>query len=98
MRPDEGHRATDKQLAALERRIAKLYGEAGEEIGKTIAEYFENFRKRDDEMRELIGTELNGREWTEEDYKQWRLNQIARGKRFEALRDKVAERRELLTR
>ena len=92
MRPDEGHRATDKQLAALERRIAKLYGEAGEEIGKTIAEYFENFRKRDDEMRELIGTELNGREWTEEDYKQWRLNQIARGKRFEALRDKVAER------
>ena len=92
MRPDEGHRATDKRLAALERRIAKLYGEAGEEIGRTIAEYFESFRKRDEEMRELIGTELNGREWTEQDYKQWRLNQIARGKRFEALRDKIAER------
>ena len=92
MRPDEAHRATDKQLAALERRIAKLYGEAGEEIGKTIAEYFESFRKRDEEMRELIGTELNGREWTEQDYQQWRLNQIARGKRFEALRDKIAER------
>ncbi len=92
MRPDEAHRATDKQLAALERRIAKLYGEAGKEIGKTIAEYFEGFRKRDEEMRELIGTELNGREWTEQDYKQWRLNQIARGKQFEAVRDKIAER------
>ncbi len=92
MRPDEAHRKTDKRLAALERRIAKLYGEAGEEIGKTIAEYFEGFRKRDEEMRKLIGTELNGREWTEADYKQWRLNQIARGKRFEALRDRIAER------
>ena len=92
MRPDEAHRATDKRLAALERRIAKLYGEAGKEIGKTIAEYFESFRKRDEEMRELIGAELNGREWTEQDYKQWRLNQIARGKRFEALRDRIAER------
>lgn len=92
MRPDEAHQLTDKRLAALERRIAKLYGEAGKEIGKTIAEYFESFRKRDEEMRELIGTELNGREWTEQDYKQWRLNQIARGKRFEALRDRIAER------
>lgn len=29
---------------------------------------------------------------TEEQYKQWRLAQIGRGKRFESLRDKVAER------
>lgn len=43
-------------------------------------------------MKKLIGTVQNGKEWTEEDYKQWRLNQIGRGRRFEALRDKIAER------
>lgn len=30
--------------------------------------------------------------YTAEDYKQWRLAQIGRGKRFEALRDRIAER------
>ena len=43
-------------------------------------------------MKKLIGTIQNGKEWTEQDYKQWRLNQIARGQRFEDLRDKIAER------
>ena len=35
---------------------------------------------------------LDAGEITEQQYKQWRLAQIGRGKRFEALRDKVAER------
>lgn len=43
-------------------------------------------------VQRLIGTIVNGREWTEEDYKQWRLAQMGRGERFEALRDKLAER------
>ena len=43
-------------------------------------------------MKERIGTVQNGKEWTEQDYKQWRLNQIGRGERFEALRDKMAKR------
>lgn len=43
-------------------------------------------------MRKLIGKEVNGRVWTEEDYKQWRLVQMGRGQRFEAMRAKLAER------
>ena len=35
---------------------------------------------------------VNGKLYTAEDYKQWRLAQIGRGKRFEALRDRIAER------
>ena len=89
---DLGHQLTDKKLAALERRIAKLYREAGEELQTTIDAYFEQFAKRDEEMKALIGTVQNGKEWTEADYKQWRLNQIGRGERFKALRDKVAQR------
>ena len=89
---DLGHQLTDKELAKLERRIAKLYREAGEELQATIDAYFEQFKKRDEEMKALIGTVQNGKEWMEADYKRWRLNQIGRGERFQAMRDKVAHR------
>ena len=89
---DLGHKLTDKELAKLERRIAKLYREAGKELQATINAYFEQFAKRDEEMKALIGTVQNGTEWTEADYKQWRLNQIGRGERYQAMRDKVAQR------
>lgn len=89
---DLGHKLTDKELAKLERRIANLYREAGEELRATIDAYFEQFKKRDEEMKALIGTVQNGKEWTEADYKQWRLNQIGRGERYQAMRDKVAQR------
>ena len=89
---DLGHKLTDKELAKLERRIAKLYREAGKELQETIDAYFEQFAKRDEEMKALIGTVQNGKEWTEADYKQWRLNQIGRGERYQAMRDKVAHR------
>lgn len=89
---DLGHKLTDKELAKLERRIAKLYRDAGEELQATIDAYFEQFAKRDEEMKALIGTVQNGKEWTEADYKQWRLNQIGRGGRYQAMRNKVAQR------
>ncbi len=89
---DLGHKLTDKELAKLEHRIAKLYREAGKELQATIDAYFEQFKNRDEEMKALIGTVQNGKEWTEADYKQWRLNQIGRGERYQAMRDKVARR------
>ena len=92
MKPDEGHNLTEKELAKLERRIASVYGEAAKELQETVNNYFKQFENRDAEMKELIGTVVNGKEWTEQDYKQWRLAQIGRGKRFEAMRDKLAER------
>lgn len=87
-RPDYAHKMTDAQLAKLERRIAKLYKEAADELTDTVKAYFEQFEKRDAAMKE----KLDAGEITEQQYKQWRLAQIGRGKRFTALRDKVAER------
>ena len=92
MKRDEGRRLTDAELEALEKRIREMYGGAAKNLQQIIDEYFSNFRLRDEEMQKLIGTIVNGREWTEEDYKQWRLAQMGRGERFEALRDKLAER------
>ena len=87
-RPDYAHKMTDAQLAKLERRIAKLYKEAADELTDTVKAYFEQFEKRDAAMKE----KLDAGEITEQQYKQWRLAQMGRGNRFTALRDKVAER------
>lgn len=91
-KPDCAHRMTDKELDELERRISAIYQEARNSLDETVRAYFESFRKRDEKMKKLIGTIRNGREWTEQDYINWRLAQIGRGERFQALRDKVAER------
>lgn len=91
-KPDEAHIWADQELAALEKRIAAEYKKAAEELQKKIDLYFASFAKRDAEQKALIGTIVNGREYTEQDYKQWRLAQVGRGERFEALRDRVAER------
>lgn len=87
-KPDEAHLLTEKELKALEHRISQVYKQAADEVTATIKAYFENFRKRDEEMHKQV----DAGEITEEYYKQWRLAQIGRGKRFEALRDQLAER------
>lgn len=91
-KPDEVHTQTDKALSKLEQRIAAEYKKAAEELQEKADAYFERFKERDAEQKALIGTIVNGREYTPEDYKQWRLAQIGRGERFEALRDRLAER------
>lgn len=87
-KPDEAHLLTEKELKALEHRISQVYKQAANEVTATIKAYFESFRKRDEEMHKQV----DAGEITEEYYKQWRLAQIGRGKRFEALRDQLAER------
>lgn len=85
---DYAHKQTDEQLSKLEQRIAKLYKEAAYELTDTVKAYFEQFEKRDAAMKE----KLDAGKITEQQYKQWRVAQMGRGKRYEALRDKVANR------
>lgn len=79
---------TDKELEALEKRIAEVYKQAEKDLDKEVKEYFAKFVLRDKEMQKLA----NAGEITQAELQQWRLTQMGRGQRFEALRDKVAER------
>ena len=88
MRPDKGYDLTEKELKALEKRIYDSYKEAYDGLTDIIKEYFAKFADRDEAEK----ARMDAGEITEEQYKQWRLAQIGRGKRFESLRDKVAER------
>lgn len=87
-KPDQAHQQTDKELHDLERRIATVYREAKNDLQQTVEDYFSFFAERDKAMKEKL---QNG-DITETYYLQWRLNQIGRGERFEALRDTMAER------
>ena len=79
---------TDKELSDLERRIAQVFKDAERDLDKEVKEYFAKFKLRDAEMQKLV----DAGEMTQADYQRWRITQIGRGQRFEALRDKVAER------
>lgn len=85
---DEGHKLTDKKLVRLERRITQVFRDAAAEMQGTVTAYFAQFEKRDAEMRAM----LEAGEIDEAHYKQWLLNQIGRGKSFEALRDEMTSR------
>lgn len=95
MKPNQNNtsdRMTDEALAQLERRIDDVYRQAAKEMNSIIDDFFQHFAALDKKMEALIGQQRNGKEWTAEDYKQWRLNQIGRGKRLEALCNKLAKR------
>ena len=87
-KPDAAHLQTDKELAKLEKRIAKIYKEAADDLQKTIDDYFAKFAKRDAKQK----ARLESGEITEQEYKQWRLAQMGRGERFKALQSRVSER------
>ena len=85
---DYGRRYTDERLADLERDIARLYGRAAEEMREKLAAHLERFAQKDEVMR----TRLDGGEITETDYHHWRLGQMARGERYEAVCEELTRR------
>lgn len=85
---DQAHKLTDKQLSELEKKIKKEYKKAANEVQKRIDECFSEFAKADKKKAEL----LKKGKITQEQYKNWRLKEIREAKRFEELRDRLAER------
>lgn len=85
---DKAHKETDEKLKALEKRIAKEYKQAEEDLTKTLEAYFKRFEKKDERWRAWVA---NG-DKTLEEYKEWRVGQMAIGERWEKQRDLMAER------
>lgn len=88
MKRDEGRVLTDEQLIELERKIRRVYASAAVELMETIDEHFGKFADKDAAMQ----AQVEAGKITKDQYLQWRLAYIGRGKRFEELRDKLAER------
>ena len=84
---DPAHRRTDKELAALEKRIAAEYRKAAQELQEKINAYFERFKERDAEQKKR----LEDGEITKQQYTQWRLVQIGREIGRASCRERVCQ-------
>lgn len=84
---DPAHEETERLIAEMEKKISKEYAKAEKELQTTIDDYFDRFRLKDQKWQEWVkdGTK------TKEQYKQWRIGQMAVGKRWENLKQTVSE-------
>ena len=51
---DKAHKATDKRLKAMERKLAAIYREAQKGISDKADAYFEQFQRLDEKKRKLV--------------------------------------------
>lgn len=82
----QGRKETDRKLLELEKKIRKEYDQAQKEIQKKLDEHFEKFKIKDITKRR----QLNDGIITTEEYKQWKIGQMATGDRWRDMRDTIA--------
>lgn len=84
---DYGHRETEKLIAQMDKKVAEVYQQAAQETQKKLDDYLKAFERKDAKKREL----LDAGEITQKKYNDWRTGQIMIGKRWEEMRDTLAQ-------
>lgn len=84
---DAGHEAAEEVLRSLERRIAREYGRALEDVRGQMAGFLARFERQDRAYRRRVE---NGHA-TEAQYRAWRRDQVMDSDRFRALVRKLSE-------
>ena len=84
---DPAHDETEALLAALEKRITEEYRQAEQEIQAKLDDYLKRFKKKDDTWRKWV---KQGKK-TKKEYNDWRIGQIAMGKRWREMKQTIAE-------
>ena len=83
---DYGHKVSDKELAKLEKRLAKEYETAEKEVREKLFKYLQDFERKDAEKKAQVKAGL----MSETEYNNWRVNQMIIGKRWESMRNVLA--------
>ena len=84
---DRGHELTDEILNKLEARIADEYAVATRDMQRKFREYMEKFEAEDEKQKAL----LKAGKITKKEYKDWRYRHMMVGKRWEAMKDVLAQ-------
>lgn len=84
---DLGHEETELILRETEADVNRVYRQAVEETQKKLDDYLRRFKVKDEAKRKL----LDAGEITQEEYNYWRTGQIMIGKRWEEMRDTLAQ-------
>lgn len=98
---DIGNKETEQKLKELEKKIRDEYTKATKELEAKTKDYLERFEKKDSIRKDYLAKQydeyLNGKisfndyKAMQEEYKQWRIGQVAVGKRWEEMRNTMAE-------
>lgn len=85
---DAAHRATDKELERIEKRLTEIYNQAAQELQEKADKYFERFKVLDAQKRTLV----DSGKMSEADYKKWRQGKVMTGKHWTEMRRQAAQR------
>lgn len=83
---DRGQKDTERIENLIEKRINHEYAVAMREIEDELSSYFARFEKKDETWRRWVA---NG-ERTKEEYQQWRIGQMAVGRRWADQKEAIA--------
>ena len=87
MMADYAARETDKEIAKLERKIAKLYREAQKDIEAKTKDFWERHEVKNAKYQE----QLKEGKITEDDYQSWLRGQVFQGKQWAAKREQIEQ-------
>lgn len=79
---------SDEQMTRLTRKLKRVYKEATDELTEVASAYFKTLEQR---YLEQYAAYQDGM-YTDEQFDEWYMAQVGRGKRWEALRDDMASR------
>lgn len=85
-RTDPGREYANGRLADLERRIAVEYEQAARDVQEKTKRYFEDFQRKDRQWQIMVSRG----EVTEQEWQNWRKNQMIVGERWERLANQLA--------
>lgn len=98
---DTGNQETEKKLKELEKKIRREYEKAYKEVDEKLKDYLKRFETKDNIRQEYVAKQLEKYQNKEisfaeyqkakQEYQQWKIGQIAIGKRWEEMRDTLAE-------
>ena len=86
--PNYSDKATEAELQALEKKLQNEYRVAYAELNKKAEDYFSLFQDRYE--KEYAAYQAG--KYTDSEFKLWYQNQVGRGKRWEQLRDSMAQK------
>lgn len=87
MTHDKAHKATDRQLARMEKRIARIYRTASKEVGEKAQSYFDKFAAEDEKKARLVA---DGK-LSKAEYTQWRRRKLTQTERFIQLQEVLTQ-------
>lgn len=90
---DPAHEATENIIKIIEKRINQEYKKAVKEVKVKLDDYLRRFETKDKAWQEWVDDVKDTAEYRKRlaEYKQWRAAQIAVGKRWEEMRQTLAE-------